>query len=166
MVAKIAHNSPASRSRSGVASNRSSWASRSFSRHILDSRASRSVSLILCKKSALLPASSASVRLLDTESAARTSCRQTVSLGMLVNRRGHATLMPVLKVSARRCKASVLARAGLGIVMPHSEQTQCRSTLRANCVGGPKRVALISSPENRERIKTSNSQTVQLHFEL
>jgi hypothetical protein len=49
--------------------------------------------------------------------AARTSCRQTVSLGMLVKRRGHATLMPVLNASARRCNASVLARAGVGIVI-------------------------------------------------
>ena len=117
IVAKIAHSSPASRSRSSVPSDRSSWARRTFARHIFDSRASRSVSLILCRKSALLPASSASVRLLETESAARTSCRQTVSLGMLVKRRGHATLTPVLNVSARRCNASVLARAGVGFVM-------------------------------------------------
>src|SRR5687768_7790840 len=160
----MAHRSPASCSRGSTDSKLSSRPSLSFSRQSRDSFASRSVRRILWTKSAVLDASSASDRLFDTESAARTSWRHTVSLGKLVNRLGQVMLTPVLNLSARCCSASVRLRAS-EMGMESKLQMERRSIVLGKSVAEPRCVAGNDRETRCDAIKNFQLTTSELRFQ-
>src|SRR6478736_5524210 len=119
MLVMIAANWPASDSRlhSSVMVKWSRRPIRIFIKHARDSLASRRAMPILCRKSASLEASSASIKLLEVPSAARTSCPHTVELGIFEKWSGHETLTPLLNRNARSCSAELqsLSRRDFGL---------------------------------------------------